>query len=469
VSRCLGQDDTICAIATPTGVGSIGVIRVSGSRAFPVVQNIFKSSPKKKENMLCDFKSHTVHAGTIIDPHTGSWVDEALLVIMKGPRSYTGEDVAEIQSHGNPHLLQRILSLLTASGARLAEPGEFTRRAYLSGRIDLAQAEAVMDLIMAQSHCAQDLALHQLHGGLSDQINAVREGVLSLLSKIEASIDFTEQGIDVSPREEILEEIGRCEQWVQNLLAGYEEGRQIREGSVVVIAGRPNVGKSSVMNRLLGEDRAIVTAIAGTTRDTLSEWLSMSGHLIQIIDTAGFHETTNPIELEGMRRGEAVLKKADLVLFIADATEPFGDEDIRLYDRILCKRKMILLNKSDLSLRVDRKAVSARYPNDLVILCSAKTGDGFADLKVRLIDLLVPKSEGESERRPLVALLRQKNALDTALQGLQRARRAALENASVEFIAADLREAIDALGDIVGETPTDEILNQIFNRFCIGK
>ncbi len=460
MNHCL-PDDTIAAIATPAGTGSIGVIRVSGSQAISVVSQVFKG-----KETLKDCKSHTIRYGTIIDPSTNHLIDEALVLVMKGPRSYTGEDVVEIQSHGNPALLQKILSALIACGARLAEPGEFTRRAFLAGKMDLAQAEAVMELIAAQSDAAQAMALHQLRGKLSEKIDAVREDIISLLSHIEASIDFTEQGINLCSPEEIAARIDKPYQFIGELLSRYEEGKQIREGTSVVIIGRPNVGKSSILNRLLGEDRAIVTPIPGTTRDTLEEGLNIQGHIIRIIDTAGMRETADPIEQQGVRRAEEALKKADIALFVLDASDIIHAEDTALGDKIADKKKIILLNKIDLPSRICVEAIHTKYPKDPVVSLSAATGEGMDDLKKKLVALIV--SNGDQEP-PLVALLRHKNALERAERGMKRALQSAKENASVEFLAADLREALDALGEIVGETTPDDILDQIFNQFCIGK
>jgi tRNA modification GTPase len=459
VNRILSQDDTICAIATPAGTGSIGVIRVSGNLAISVVSQVFSGKIK-------DFKSHTAHRGQITDPSTNQLIDEALVLVMKGPHSYTGEDVVEIQSHGNPALLQKILSTLITCGARLAQPGEFTRRAFLAGKMDLAQAEAVMELINAQSHSAQTMALNQVRGKLSKKIDEVKGEILSLLSQIEASIDFTEQGISLCSREEIAARIDKPTQLIGDLLSRYEEGKQIREGTSVVIIGRPNVGKSSILNRLLGEDRAIVTPIPGTTRDTLEEGLNLQGHLIKIIDTAGIRDTTDSIEQQGVRRGEAALKKADIALFILDASEIIHQQDIALGDKIEGKKKVIVLNKIDLPLEIDIRAIQAKYPTDPIVSLSAITGAGFDDLKNQLVAIIAPEQQKEP---PIVALLRHKNALELAKNAMKRALQSAKENAPVEFLAADLREALDALGEIVGETTTDEILDQIFNQFCIGK
>ncbi|MBI3358991.1 MAG: tRNA uridine-5-carboxymethylaminomethyl(34) synthesis GTPase MnmE [Nitrospirae bacterium] len=480
----LGQDDTIAAIATPAGVGSIGVIRVSGNHAISIVSQVFKGK-------LQEFESHTVHHGEIIDPSTDYLIDEALVLVMKGPRSYTGEDVVEIQSHGNPALLQKILSVLITCGARLAQPGEFTRRAFLAGKMDLAQAEAVMELIAAQSNAAQAMALNQLRGKLSAKIDSVKEEILSLLSQIEASIDFTEQGIDLCSYGEIVARIDRPYQSICELLSRYEEGKQIREGRSVVIVGRPNVGKSSIMNYLLGEDRAIVTPIPGTTRDTLEERLNLQGHIIKIIDTAGMRDTTDSIEQEGVRRGEGALKRADIALFVLDVSEPIHLEDITLWDKITCKKKIIILNKIDLPSRIYIEAIHTKYPTDPVVLLSAATGEGMDDLKNKLVALIATKEESEP---PHISLLRHKNALERAKHAMNRALQLAIEALRGvdfvrpsegrggieretnrpphwvdEFLAADLREALDALGEIVGKITTDDILDQIFNQFCIVK
>ncbi len=470
MNRTVGQqenhylpDDTICAIATPAGVGSIGVIRVSGQLSLAIVSKIFNG---KKRN---GFTSHTVHHGEIIDPSTDHVIDEALVLFMKGPHSYTGEDVVEIQSHGNPLLLQKIVSVLLSCGARLADPGEFTRRAFLAGKMDLAQAEAVMEMISAQSHSAQAMALNQLRGKLSEKIYIVRAEIVSLLSHIEASIDFTEQGIDLCSQEEIVARIDKPYQLIGDLLSRYEEGRQIREGTSVVIIGRPNVGKSSILNRLLGEDRAIVTPIPGTTRDTLEEGFNLQGHLVKIIDTAGMRETTDSIEQEGVRRGQAELEKADIALFILDASKTMDPKDIVLGDKISGKKKIVVLNKSDLPFCMDMDAIQAQYPKDPIVSISAITGHGFDDLKNKLVSLMI----AEEKEPPMVALMRHKHALERAESAMKRALQFAKENVeenpAVEFMASDLREALDALGEIVGETTTDEILDQIFNQFCIGK
>ncbi|MEK7748062.1 MAG: tRNA uridine-5-carboxymethylaminomethyl(34) synthesis GTPase MnmE [Nitrospirota bacterium] len=459
--------DTICAIATPPGIGSIGVIRISGPSAFSIVQKIFRPSNKEKHLHLETVTSHTIHHGEIVEPSSGQIVDEALFLVMKGPHSYTGEDVIEIQSHGNPYLLQKILSLLIASGARLSQPGEFTRRAYLSGKIDLSQAEAVMQVITAESAAAQEMALHQLRGRLSKQVEMIQKEVLSILSEMEASIDFVEQGITLSKETSLTAKIDKIYQAIAHLLARYEEGKQIQDGVTVVMVGRPNVGKSSIMNLLLGEDRAIVTTIPGTTRDTLEERITLSGRLIKIIDTAGIRSALDPIELEGVKRGEAALKKGDIALCILDASVPLSAEDMELLDRTRSKKRILVLNKKDLPIKIETAVIEGKYPTDPIVHLSAITGAGQSDLQNKLTALL--QSFTTTKEMPLVSLLRHKNALVRAEVALSRALGSVREQASVEFLASDLRDALDALGEILGATTTDAILDQIFNQFCIGK
>jgi tRNA modification GTPase len=459
--RQQGQDDTICAISTAIGLSGIGVVRVSGTDALRIVQPLFKGSSE-----LAKAQSHTALYGQVIDPSNQETVDEALFLIMKAPRTYTGEDIVEIQTHGSPLILEKILSLLSMQGARLATPGEFTRRSFLSGRIDLAQAEAVMELITAENWDHHGWALSQLKGTLSKRVGRLRERLLQILAHIEASIDFSEEGISFWTDSEMSKEIVSVSEEVGQLLAGFSEGRRIRDGFAVVIVGRPNVGKSSLMNLLLEEDRAIVTPVPGTTRDVLQESIHIDGLLFQITDTAGYRETNDPIEAEGVRRGEEALEKADLILWVLDSSEAYREEDHILSRKLKGKRKIILLNKADLPTRLEGDRIRAENPDEVIVSFSTVTGAGLKDLKIEIKRLL--GKQPEKERR-LVALLRHRNAMEAAAKSLLRARKGAEERASWEFLAADLREATDSLGEIVGETTTDEILDQIFNQFCIGK
>ena len=455
-----GGDDTICAISTPIGMGGIGVIRVSGAGALAVVDPLFKG-----KGSILTFQTHTAHHGAVFDPALQEVIDEALFLVMRAPRSYTGEDVVEIQAHGNPISLQRILSLLIYQGARLAEPGEFTRRAFLSGRIDLVQAEAVMEMISAQSREGALWALSQLKGGLSEKIEAMRERLLNILAQLEGSIDFSEEGIELCSSDQLSRRIEEVLKEMRGFLADYEKGKRIREGVSAIILGRPNVGKSSLMNLLLEENRAIVTPIPGTTRDLLQEWISLEGLSLKIVDTAGYRKTDDPIEIEGIRRAAEALKNADLALCLLDASAPLEPEDKELLEKTRSFEKIIVLNKSDLPRRIDLGPILERG-GDRVIEISALTGEGVQELKETLKRLFSVRPETE---RPLIALLRHRNALERSEKALDSALTSLLKGLSPEFPAVDLREAVDSLGEIVGETTTDEILDQIFNRFCIGK
>jgi len=456
--------ETICAIATPMGQSGIGVIRISGASAFQIAEPLFH--PKIKKGVLSSLPTHTVHYADVVDPKNQHVIDEAYFLITHAPHTYTGENTVEIQSHGNPYLLQKILSLLVQQGARLAGPGEFTRRAFLAGRMDLAQAEAVMELIASQDNQQHEWALSQLRGRLSERINCLKENLIAVVTTVEASIEFLEQGICTDSPDKIAQSVEAIREDVLSLIAGYDEGRKIKDGFVVVIVGRPNVGKSSLMNLLLDEERAIVTPYPGTTRDLLRESLQMGGLSLQIVDTAGFRKTPDPIEAEGVRRAEAMLQKADLVLLVLDASEPLQEEDHCIIHRMeQCHRndhkRIVILNKCDLPPQLDMAGWDERR-----VCLSAQTGEGLAELRRMIREALMMQPERDP---PLVVLLRHKQALEKVAESLSQALVAVQSGFSVEFIAADLKWAIEALEEIVGSTTTDEILNQVFNRFCIGK
>jgi len=456
-----GTEDTICAIATPLGESGVGIIRVSGREALSIVAPLYKG--KRCWNT---FESHTVHYGEVVNPEDQCLVDQALFIVMFGPRSYTAEDVVEIQAHGNPYLLQKILSLLLIQGARLAEPGEFTRRAFLSGQIDLAQAEAVMEVISARSAVHLQWALGQLKGRLSEKIFSLKNCLLPIIAQIEASIDFSEEGLSLFSVEEMSRKIDDILDEVKVLLLDFEGGKQVREGFSVVIVGRPNVGKSSLFNLFLQEDRAIVTAIPGTTRDILQEVILLNGTSIRLVDTAGYRETEDDIEKEGVRRAVLAQKSADLTIWVLDGSKPFSNEDLLLEKSLGNSPRVILLNKSDLPFEMSTDIISSRYPSRNIMTLSTKTGAGFEVLKENICNFLKKCPEKE---QPLVALTRHHRALQLTEKGLERAKASMAQGLSWEFPAIDLREAIDALGEITGETVLDEVLDQVFSQFCIGK
>jgi tRNA modification GTPase len=345
-------------------------------------------------------------------------------------------------------------------------PGEFTRRAFLSGRIDLAQAEAVMEVIAAQDEARHQWALGQLKGQLSQRIKSLRESLLTIVAQIEASIDFSEEGIAFYTNEEMRSQVTSVLNEVRHLLEQYEEGRQIRDGFTAVIVGRPNVGKSSLMNLLLQENRAIVAPIPGTTRDLLQEWAHINGVSVKVVDTAGYRETTDFVESEGVRRGEEALKRGDLALLVLDASEPLQPEDRVLLEKTRCEKKIAILNKSDLPSRIEVDQIAEACPDTPIVSLCAINEKGLDEVKKTIKALLASNPERE---RPLVALVRHKNALLRAAFALEKAVQSLENAASWEFLAADLKEGTDALGEIVGEITTDSILDEIFNQFCIGK
>ncbi|NOY83269.1 MAG: tRNA uridine-5-carboxymethylaminomethyl(34) synthesis GTPase MnmE [Nitrospirae bacterium] len=455
------ENDTICAIATPPGVGGVGIVRISGQAAGQIAASLYRGTPSWD-----NLKSHTATFAEVVDPKNSTLIDEALFLPMFAPHSYTGEDVVEIQAHGNPLILKKILSAAILQGARLASPGEFTRRAFMSGRIDLAQAEAVMELVAAKSDIQHQWALGQLKGQLSAKISILKKKLLDVLAEIEASIDFSEEELPLNSREEIASSIRDILSPMRALLAGYEVGRQIREGFTVVIMGRANVGKSSLMNHFLQEDRAIVTPIAGTTRDLLQEPLDLAGLSIKLVDTAGYRESVHPVEQEGVARAERIQRQADLVLWILDSSQALTEDDLYLAKMLQGRPLIIVLNKRDLPSLIDEGVLRLKYPNTEFMYISIKSDMGLKSLSNCIKSRLIVSPEKEP---PMLALLRHRNALVVAESALSAALVSVQGGLSWEFPAIDLRDSLDALGEIVGETTVDTLLNEIFGQFCIGK
>jgi tRNA modification GTPase len=454
------QQDTICAASTPPGAGGIGIIRISGGTAIALAVKIFK--PRRDKDLLTA-SSHSILYGHVIDPASGETVDEALCSVMRAPSTYTREDVVEIHCHGGMMPLARTLGLLVSAGARQAEPGEFTKRAFLNGRIDLAQAEAVMDIIRAKTDLSLRAANEQLLGGLSGDIAALRDRLLSLIAAVEAGIDFPEEDIETGAGLTLGDEADRLLAAVDSLLSDYAYGRIVRDGFATAIVGKPNVGKSSLLNALLKQDRAIVTEVPGTTRDVLEEYLNILGVPVKILDTAGIRHSHDLVEQEGVRRSLGAIGSADIVLVVLDGSQPFTDEDRRVMDEVQGKHVLVIINKSDLP----RKLEQLNQPAAQVSL-SCRTGEGLDGLKRALSDQV--KQGTISSREHVWAVnQRHKTALDQTRENLQRALESITSGLSPEFIALDLRAALDSLGLIIGATYTEDILERIFNEFCIGK
>ena len=450
--------DTIAALATPPGVGGVGIIRVSGPQSLAIAQALIK--PRRKGV----WRSYQMRYGHVLDEH-GQIVDEVLAAFFKGPRSFTGEDILEIHCHGGPLPLRRTLTLALAHGARLANPGEFSLRAFANGRIDLVQAEATLDVIEAQTNLGLSLALDQLGGGLSRDLRTLREQLMYPLAYVTALTDFPEDDV---PSEELQQPLQQAQSLLSQLLAGADQGVVVREGARAALVGRPNAGKSSLMNALLRTERAIVTAIPGTTRDTLEETANLGGIPVVLIDTAGITETDDVVERIGVERSRAALSKADLVLLLIDGSQPLSPEDLAIAQLTHERPTIVIATKADLGQHADLTALTQTHPKLRgSIAISSQAGTGLDYLGTMVAEQLLgglPLSEARLVTHPRhrEALRRANAALEQAIQGLR-------EGRPVDLIAIDLHEAIASLGEITGETVEHDLLNMIFSRFCIGK
>jgi tRNA modification GTPase len=454
-------EDTIAAIATPLGEGGLAVIRISGSKALEIADQVFVSLGKRTSSPSTA-PSHTVHYGKIV--RDGTVIDEVMLTIMRAPRTFTREHVVEISSHGGLLPAKMILDVLLERGARLALPGEFTRRAFLNGRIDLAQAEAVADLISARTELALAAANEQLAGKLSQRINELRDELMRALAHIEAYIDFPDEDIAPDTKDQLLAGLEGGQKLIDDLLRTASEGQVLRRGIRAAIVGRPNAGKSSLLNQLLGHDRAIVSPIAGTTRDTIEETANIRGIPVVFVDTAGLREGCDEIELEGIRRSHQTITRAELILHVLDTSEPLSGDDETYLKEFTGRKRLLVCNKIDLPKRLTLAAEAAACSIDV----SCRTGEGIESLK-ETIKNVVWAGEIKAEMLQVMvnsrhedALKRGRNALSDALAGLR-------TNQTIEIVAMDLRIAANAIGEIVGKTTTEDLLDSIFSQFCIGK
>ena len=471
-------DDTICAIATPPGEGGIGVVRVSGPRALDLASHVVHlrsgaslHTLRPRMMALADVCSRSMGAPISIasDAHARSFIDEALVVVMRRPHSFTGEDVVEVQCHGGPVVLDQLCRALMSAGARLAAPGEFTKRAFLNGRLDLAQAEAVLDTIRAKTERSLAIAQSQRRGELSQEVEAMRSVLVVALAHIEAALDFAEEDITFVQQEELIRLLAGAATRLRQLVRSGEEGRMWREGAAVAILGRPNVGKSSLMNALLKTDRAIVTPVPGTTRDLLEEVVSLDGVPVRLFDTAGIRSTDDPVEAEGIRRSHLAWEEADLALILLDGSQPLSEGDRTVLARQEAARALLVINKCDLPRRLMKEELARACPTSAgVINISAKMQVGLEGLREAIRVRLTP-DRLEAQDSVLVTNLRHAAALGRALQGVEQARGSVEAGRAGELVAMDLRIAADALGEITGVITTDEILERIFSEFCIGK
>lgn len=458
------KEDTIAAISTPYGESGIGIVRMSGSLAEPIAKRLFRS--KKGE---VQFISHHFHYGEIVDPRDGHVIDEVLLVVMKAPKTYTREDVVEIHCHGGYFLLQKVLELVLREGARLAQPGEFTKRAFLNGRIDLTQAEAVIDLIKAKTTEYLEIANQQLKGILSKEMMVIKEQLIKDLTIIEAHIDFPEEEIEGISLEELKKDIGSVLRKVEEWLLSYEEGKVFREGISCAITGKTNVGKSSLLNVLLKEDRAIVTPIPGTTRDIIEEVINIHGIPIRLIDTAGLRGARDIIEEEGIKRAKEKVGDSDLIILVLDGSRELEREDFELFEEIKEKKKVVCINKKDLPLKLSIEDLKKRFQNDTIVFTSALKNEGIDELKDAIYFTVLKRGVRSSPEHLIITNIRHKEILFKIKENLKNGIEGLEEGRSLELIAFELRLALEALSEMVGETTNEEILNRIFEQFCIGK
>ncbi len=458
-------DDTIVAIATPAGQGAIGMVRLSGNNALRIADKIFASRDKQKPSAM---KSFTAHYGDVI--RGKETIDEALLTVMRAPKSYTREDVVEISAHGGVASVRAIFNLAVTLGARVAEPGEFTKRAFLNGRIDLAQAEAVLDLIHSRTEAFLRVSANQLKGELSTELERIREQLMNVYVTIEAIINFPEDDVDVEKKWALSlhERMHEAQKAIQQLLDSADHGRILKEGIKVVICGRPNVGKSSLLNVLLKQPRAIVSPIAGTTRDTIEETAQIEGIPFQLVDTAGVLEPRDLIEEEAIRRSQMSIRGADLVLFILDASAALNAEDEKLFDLVRGRPLVIILNKCDLRSTIDERKVKAAFPDGRILRVSALSKEGITQLEKEIV-AQVWHGKVVDTHGILISNARHVRALQEALAALTQARETLKKRISLEFVSEEIKRAVNFLDTITGRHIDNDLLEQIFARFCIGK
>lgn len=456
--------DTIAAISTPPGEGAISIVRLSGDQAVTIADKVFKANKS-----LADVASHTINYGHLYDPQTEQLVDEVMVSVMRAPKTFTREDVIEINCHGGIVVVSQILQLLLRQGARLAEPGEFTKRAFLNGRVDLSQAEAVMDLIRAKTDKAMNLALNQLDGNLSHLIRALRQEILETLAQVEVNIDYPEyDDVEEMTTRLLVEKATQVQAQIQALLQTAQQGKILREGLNTAIIGRPNVGKSSLLNHLLREEKAIVTDIAGTTRDVIEEYVNVRGVPLKLIDTAGIRETEDIVERIGVERSRKALSEADLILLVLNQSEVLSPEDRQLIEVTDGAKRIILLNKTDLPSQLDRDELAACLAGDAVFEVSVLQNDGLEQLEQAIADLFFGGQTADKDASYL-SNTRHIALLENASQALGEVMDGIAAGMPVDLVQMDMTRCWDYLGEVVGDSVQDELITQLFSQFCLGK
>lgn len=456
-------DDTIAAIATAPGEGGIGIIRISGERSLSVAEEIFRSMSGK---LIKDYKTRTLVYGNIVDGD--KVIDEVLVAYMKGPNSYTAEDVIEINCHGGFISVKKILELILSKDVRLAEQGEFTKRAFLNGRIDLSQAEAIIDVIKAKTDMAHEVAQNQLEGSLSNKIKDLRMKVTEVLAHLEVAIDFSEEDVEEITYQTLEEKARELKNEIKKLYDTAESGKILRDGLKTVIVGKPNVGKSSLLNSILGENRAIVTDIPGTTRDVIEEFVNIKGIPLKIVDTAGIRETEDIVEKIGVEKSKESFNSADLVIMVLDSSRQLSDEDLEILANLENKKTIVLLNKTDLEQKIEEDKIRQYVDNDSIIRISALKHEGIEEIHDK-IESMVYRGSIKNTSSLVITNSRHKDALLRAYESINDAINAIEQNLPYDFIEVDFKNIWDYLGYINGDTVKEDLLDTIFSNFCIGK
>ncbi|KZU51426.1 tRNA uridine-5-carboxymethylaminomethyl(34) synthesis GTPase MnmE [Lactiplantibacillus plantarum] len=456
--------DTIAAISTPPGEGGISIIRISGDQTFNVVTQIFKGKD------LSRVQSHTINYGHIVDPDTHQEVDEVMATVMRAPKTYTREDVVEINCHGGLVATNEILQLILSHGARMAEPGEFTKRAFLNGRLDLSQAEAVMDLIRAKTDKSMKVALNQLDGDLSKLIRHLRQDILDVLAQVEVNIDYPEyDAVETMTTKMLKEKATEVAQSIDQLLATAKQGKVLREGLATAIIGRPNVGKSSLLNHLLHEDKAIVTDVAGTTRDVIEEYVNVRGVPLKLVDTAGIRDTEDKVEKIGVERSRKAIGAADLVLLVLDNSQPLTSEDRELLQETDQSKRIVILNKTDLPAQLDQAELAQLVDLSDVLSMSVLQQSGVTQLEQRIAKMFFNEGIESSQNNVMVTNARHIGLLNQAKQALQDVQTGLAAGMPVDLVQIDMTRCWEFLGQITGDSYEDELLDQLFSQFCLGK
>ena len=456
--------DTITSISTPMGEGAIGIVRLSGPQAIEIGDILYKG--KKK---LSEVETHTINYGHIIDPETNETVEEVMVSVLRAPKTFTREDIIEINCHGGILTINRILELTMTYGARMAEPGEYTKRAFLNGRIDLSQAEAVMDFIRSKTDRASKVAMKQIEGRLSDLIKKQRQSILEILAQVEVNIDYPEyDDVEDATTDFLLEQSKRIKEEINQLLETGAQGKIMREGLSTVIVGRPNVGKSSMLNNLIQDNKAIVTEVAGTTRDVLEEYVNVRGVPLRLVDTAGIRDTEDIVEKIGVERSRKALSEADLILFVLNNNEPLTEDDQTLFEVIKNEDVIVIINKTDLEQRLDVSELREMIGDMPLIQTSMLKQEGIDELEIQIKDLFFG-GEVQNQDMTYVSNSRHISLLKQARQSIQDAIDAAESGIPMDMVQIDLTRTWEILGEIIGESASDELIDQLFSQFCLGK